>query len=660
MNKKFLRVALLLFFISAVSYLPLIGQIGYLNDDWYLMYTAKAYGPGAFVDIFSVDRPARALVMIPAYKIFGDNPLYYNLSAYIFYLVSTFAFLWILRMLFPDQNRVTLLGSILYLTYPGFLSHQNGIDYQSQMVSLAAAMLSVAFSIKFLLIERGWKRHGLIILSTLTGWLYLGLVEYFIGFELFRWGSILLLSWRREGSSFQKVKRAIYWVYPTLVIPVIFLIWRIFFFQSERGATDVTLQLNQLWLYPLQTVYHWSIQVISDFFDVTFVAWILPLAQLKSFIQPWGVALAVLVIIAVAFMSAPLENAEKAESRNSFAREALLLGLFITIGGLIPIAMVNREVSFPAYSRYSLVSAVGVALVFMGVFVLLRNHILQGLFVVPLLAISILTHHANFFKSSYQTALTRDFWWQVSWRVPQFERNTTLIAYYPGVVLEEDYFIWGPANLIYYPGKQNEEYIQPGVYAALLNSDTIEKVHNRERQEYDKRKNIITYANFRNILILTQPSINSCVHALNGVHPEYSSGESSFILEVGAYSEIEHVLEHETPHIPPTVVFGPEPEHDWCYYYEKAALARQREDWDEVLSVGEQAFGQGLKPKDPIEWMPFLQAYAFSGDVDRLVELAPNATSDLYISRQTCQILSSMENISSDVSEIISSLYCLE
>jgi predicted dehydrogenase len=53
-------VILWLILISALTYLPIIFQIGYLNDDWHLMYSARAYGTKAFIGIFSVDRLARA------------------------------------------------------------------------------------------------------------------------------------------------------------------------------------------------------------------------------------------------------------------------------------------------------------------------------------------------------------------------------------------------------------------------------------------------------------------------------------------------------------------------------------------------------------------------------------------------------------------------
>jgi hypothetical protein len=655
-------IILILTAISAFAYLPWVSQIGYMNDDWYLMYSAGAYGPEAFIDIFSVDRPARALVMMPVYALFGENPLYYNLSAFVLRLVSAIGFLWLLRMVFPRQDRLALFGSLFFLIYLGFLSQPNGIDYQNHLVGLAAAHLSIALTVRAVLTDRFALKSFWFALSILLGLLYLSQMEWYIGFELFRWGSVFLLSSRSDGSLIQKAWRAVRWASPSFAVPGIFLVWRIFFFKSERGATDVNIQFGQVISHPIQTVYYWIVQVFQDLFDVMFSAWVTPLSQLMGFIQQWGVVLAVLAAAVVLLVFRKLEEGKSPEPATQVeaTREALLLGLFVAIGGLIPIAMVNREVVFPSFSRYSLVSSAGVALFFSALILWLRSAPLRNGLVALLVVISVLTHHANTVKTAQQTASTRSFWWQVSWRVPHLGKNTTLIAHYPGVPIEEDYFVWDPANLIYYPEKQNEKNIQPGVYAALLNTSTIEKVHARERQEYDKRKTITTYANYRNILVLTQAGENSCVHVLDGSRPEYSSGEWEFIREVGSYSEIEHVLTEETPHTPPPVVFGPEPDHGWCYYYQKADLARQRGEWDEVQRIGEQALGQGFEPKDMIEWMPFLQAYAVSGDAARLTELAPIIGADPYISQQACQILGAMRGLSDSVQAIIKSQYCLE
>jgi len=59
--------SVLLVAVSAIAYLPFIAHFSYFNDDWYEMYATGVRGPWVFIDIFSIDRPARAFLMIPLY-----------------------------------------------------------------------------------------------------------------------------------------------------------------------------------------------------------------------------------------------------------------------------------------------------------------------------------------------------------------------------------------------------------------------------------------------------------------------------------------------------------------------------------------------------------------------------------------------------------------
>jgi hypothetical protein len=203
-NRDDLLSILLLFLVSGFAYLPLLGKFGYYNDDWYLMYSAFAYGPDTFIDIFSVDRPGRALVMIPAYILFGENPLYYNLSAYVFRLAGALALYWLLNMLWPHKRSQTTLMSALFLVYPGFLSQPNAIDYQSHIVGLAAALFSIGLMVKAVLARTPAFQLLLHSLAVLFGWLYLSQMEWYIGFEFFRWACVFLLSARTGGTLPQK------------------------------------------------------------------------------------------------------------------------------------------------------------------------------------------------------------------------------------------------------------------------------------------------------------------------------------------------------------------------------------------------------------------------------------------------------------------------
>jgi len=236
------------------------------------------------------------------------------------------------------------------------------------------------------------------------------------------------------------------------------------------------------------------------------------------------------------------------------------------------------------------------------------------------------------------------------------ETGTTLVAHYP-VVAEEDYFIWGPANLIYHPESAHKDYAQPAIYAALLNDKTVASVLAKEPQDFSNRRGIRTYKNYRNILLLSQPTPVSCVQVIDGNQVELSSTEDSRAIAIAPYSETTHIQLGEAFHTPPAIPFGAEPSYGWCYYYQKAAYARQLGNWDEVARLGAEARSLGFSASDPIEWMPFLQADAHFDNIAGLNELAPFLTSDLALAQQACHTLTAMPLTASTL-EQVTQLFC--
>jgi len=660
-SRHFLVVGLLVL-ISGLAYLPFVGQFGYFNDDWYLMYSAGAKGASVFREIFSIDRPGRVLVMMPAYQLFGQDPLYYNLSAWFFRLVSGLGLYWLLHMLWPRQHLATASMALLFVVYPGFLSQPNAIDYQSHIVALAAAMLSLAFGFRAILSETVFDKVLNFALALLFGWFYLWQMEWYIGFEFTRWAIVFVLVARFGGTVVQKVKRTLYRAYPLLLVPVVFLVWRIVLFEPERGATDISLQLDSLIQSPLTTGLRWLVTLMTDTLEVVFLAWGQPLSSLLSWM--WtrnlllsGLGLGVVAVAIVLVLLKQVEGPEK-NANGNWKLEAFGLGLSSVIAGLIPIVLVNRSVDFVFYSRYTLVGSAGAAILVVALVSSLKQTGLRKTILAALVFVAIMTHFANSQRAVQITEAVRDFWWQVSWRVPQLERNTTLVASYALGATEEDYFVWGPANLIYFPEGTREEFVQPGVYAALLNQNTLNKTILKEGQDFDNRRTIRTYKNYRRLLVLTQPGVNTCVHVIDGQQPEFSSRDNASIRAIGLYSSLEHILTDEPGVTPPAIVFGPESEHGWCYFYQRASLARQRQDWDKVRLLGEEVLTKDLAPGDPIEWMPFLQAYAELGDIERLEALAPKVVSDPFVAQQVCRILGGLKNNTQEVLDVIDSQYC--
>jgi len=408
-------LSVLLFIVAGLLYLPFISRFGYFNDDWYLMYSAGAKGPLVFREIFSIDRPLRALVMIPAYYFLGPNPLYYNLSAFFFRLLSGLCFLWTLRMVWPRQRWMTLSAALLFLTYPGFLSQPNAIDYQSHLSGLAAGMLSIALTVKAIQSENRTGKIAFYLFSILLGWFYLSQIEWYIGLEFFRFACIFILAYREKESLWARMLRFSRWAYPLILVPGVFLIWRVFIFKSERGATDLNLQFGDVLSSPLTVLLNWSRTLGNDSLDVLFSAWFIPLRRLSFRItnNEWlvglGIAALVLAAVWVAFSLNQKPEVEQPDHRTGWKREVFWLGVGLIVFGLLPVILVGRSVDFKSFSRYSLIASIGATLLWTVGLSAIANPRARTVLLSLLLLSASLTHYANGLAYARATEAVRNF-----------------------------------------------------------------------------------------------------------------------------------------------------------------------------------------------------------------------------------------------------------
>jgi hypothetical protein len=73
--------------------------------------------------------------------------------------------------------------------------------------------------------------------------------------------------------------------------------------------------------------------------------------------------------------------------------------------------------------------------------------------------------------------------------------------------------------------------------------------------------------------------------------------------------------------LPPSL-YEPEPAHNWCYYFERAELARQMGDWEKVTELGDKAFTLDDYPNDPLERFVFVEGYAHTGEWEKALKYA--------------------------------------
>ena len=129
-------------------------------------------------------------------------------------------------------------------------------------------------------------------------------------------------------------------------------------------------------------------------------------------------------------------------------------------------------------------------------------------------------------------------------------------------------------------------------------------------------RDIWLHRDFSKLLLISLPTRTSCVHIIDGKMPAYSESERLLVEQVGSYSRIDRIVTDGSSPTPPAAIFGAEPPHDWCYYYQKAALARQAGSWAEVGRLYDEAAARKLVPADNSEVFPFLEGLVNLGRVE--------------------------------------------
>jgi hypothetical protein len=664
-------------FISAIIYLLSINQFSYFRDDWYYAYDGHIAGASIFKVMFSSDRPARGIFFGIYYLLFGAQPLPYHIGAYVWRLLGAYSALWLFHLLWSRQRLANFSMALLFVTYPGFLWWVQGIEYQPMIASLCLHTFSIALTLAAIQSTRKVTQALLWAGSILTGLTAIALVDYAVGMEAFRILCIfLLIASRQPDLAFiRKITQTIRASLLPLTIPLLFIIWKIFVFKGDRKATDISFQISDLLRAPLETTLLWGSNLFTSSINVSFLAWWTPLKQYYSYLQQndlWiGLIIATISIaltaIAARLMTAPQPDAptQKFSNTDNFPLNAIWLGLAGMIFGLLPVVMANRLVSFKAYSHYALPASLAAVILVVGLINFLSSKKLQIILISVLIGIAALTHRGLAVKAANEQAAVRNFWWQVYWRIPKIQEGTTIAAIYPSIDYEDDTdIVWGPANFLYYPEPQpSVNEVKYKLAATRLDEDGIQNVIGEKEKVSKPYRSHFMFLNYRRVLVMSQPAAESCVHVIDERWTERSQHDTDQTALMFPHSKISYALtENESNSTPLSFAFGTEPAHTWCFYYQKAELARQQGDWETVAALEAETASLNLAPSDPIEWMPFLQAYATLGQIEKVEQLAAHFKNDSFHNQQLCEALNHMaENgypLQPDMQTTVDTLFC--
>ena len=155
-TKKILLALAVFIVLLCLAYLPKINNVGYLQDDWNVIFRAEKLGPGSMVYFYSMDRPLQGYLVLAQYKLLQANLPVYLFLALLWRFLDTAVLFLILNLVWPKKWGVNILIASLVLIYPGFHQQMHVFNYQTQYISRLMLLLSIYASLLLFHSRKNW------------------------------------------------------------------------------------------------------------------------------------------------------------------------------------------------------------------------------------------------------------------------------------------------------------------------------------------------------------------------------------------------------------------------------------------------------------------------------------------------------------------------
>ncbi len=619
----------ILFFLALFSFGILIPFLGWYSDDW--SYLWLAYRSSNILHFFTHNRPYLGYIYQTLATIIPAKPLAWQSLLFILKWSSA-VFLWfMLKDIFPDQKNIAKWVCLLFLFYPGNLILFQPMVFIIVILQINSLLLSFFLSVKAA--QSKGASYFYSIIAIVLALFNLISSEYFFFLELIR----PLIFWFIQSRTMIKkarLKRTLLFWSPYLTIFIAVLIWRILFQSSLTHQQPWLLQ--DITVQPFQTLGELGRHMIGDMKQLFITAWGNPLL-IKHIYQP-QVLLTTLYFVLLSifsgiflwkcFKDSGRKNKHEEKTVIHTGKSIFVLGLTALLLGGLSIWLAKFEVSlvFDTRNRFTLPFILGASLTMVGlIFILIRSHTARNLLLCIILAFSIGCQFliADLYRQEWNQM--RNYYWQFFWRMPDLQTGLHFITNQPPLAMEGENALSAGLNWIYSHNWNKK------LFDYYLYFDEHRIV--RELGDLIPGKSIrcshqigdFSAQTLRVISFIYYPP--HCLRVLEPNLVEENSVIPKFILNAQNISDLNTILsEPDLMHVNNIQnLFGKEPRHDWCYFFEKADLAKQHENWPEILQLYEEVRQLGLEPSNGMEWLSFIQALAYSGDLKQAAQLTRQA-----------------------------------
>jgi hypothetical protein len=663
-------VAAILVVICLAAFGLLLPSLGFYWDDWWTLYIASTAKNPQALYYFNY-RPLHAITDVFTVSLIGRAPIGWHILALVIRVITVLLLWRVLRRLWPQAAQPAAWAALFFAIYPIFLKQSMAVIFRQHWTSYALFLGSVLLMLRAAREPRRsvWL-HGLGLLTMLAHLLF---TEYFLGLELAR----PLLLWLVFSDEPDDRRRRAWKVFknwlPYLLLWLAFVVWRLYFVEVLEDPNPPVL-LYALLENPLSAIFQFLQLAARDLLHVFLTSWYPALEpELIDFSAPfaylaWGVALVVAVLVAVVLRLVRFEDAGDQESRG-WAFQAFWFGLLVTILGLLPTWVTGRDLLGGRYDdRLALPAMFGASLVFVAlIYILVSKSSYRHVILCALVGLAVGLHlrMANDFRWDW-TLQNRQLW-QMYWRAPDIEDGTPLVANGNFTTYVSRYSASYAINTFYGKGMKDGEV---PLWYFEYRYDKLHRIVPELVQGTEISGDLYGTAfsgnSLDSLLIYAAPQEEHCLWLLNPADTAFEllpdeMRQMAQVIDLSRISPEPASLDY-----PPLEVFQLEPAHTWCYFYQKMELARQLEDWPQIMSLWQQAQDGGHVPQHGYEYVAIVLAEIHQGEYAQEVNLTQEAyhrsegTASLYCSlwAQSAEDLSGLPQFISARDEVVSSLSC--
>ncbi len=608
-----------LVFIFAVCFYcfgVLLARLGYFQDDWHHIFQGYWYGAEGLRRFLLTDRgPFAYLVYVPFFKALGFVPARWHWSLMLLRF-GTVALFWLsIRQVWPGRKALTAWLALLFAIYPIFGLQPLAVAYTLHWAMYLLFMLSLFLMLYSVRLGKWYV--PLTAAALVLEAFQLVSIEYFAGLELSR--PIFLWLMHSDLRGRERWRKALLTSLPYLLTLGLYAIYR-----SEYANLygydrfSVLSTLAGLAQAPLSGAVRILQYMVQDFIYVVFTPWYsaidpqaIDLSRLSTYLI-FGSLIA--FALAAYFVISRLRSQPNDSDLSRIGRQISLAGALSVLLAMLPFWIAGLSIFQKNQlwsDRLALAAMPGASMIVTGAVMALidrpgsRNIVLSLLLG---LGVSLPVQTARSYQASWDKQ--EQLYWQLHWRAPALVPNTMLasdqeILFFMGI-----YPTAFAINMLY---PQAEAWPAASYwFDAGMEQVSWEQFSAGQPATFSRYTETFSATSQNVVAITFQPGLDQCLWVMR---PEYAdlrdlTPTARAWLSVSDLSRIRPAPEAA----PPADIFGRELAHGWCYYYEKADLARQYGQWATVAQLWGQATRMGVRPRNSIELLPFIEAYARSGD----------------------------------------------